>query len=436
MTTVFEANHDGGPPVSNYYSFVSGSTDYQVNAAAALNGTPFGLYWPDITSGNTGSVAEQSMTIPAAEQRLRFRFSTSGLNMPVSVSSALGRIWRVQIRNNPGSNTAIAVQLRWNTDEQWLIRFSKTWNSDGDIVEFVLHEENIGTASAEYCVDCALTRASSAVANDGIVRLYVNGSLVYEDTAADYYNSASGLNQLDVQSPTSVANITGSGILDEILLTDDASTALCPPPGPATDAFTAAPMRKPASIDQDGSFIYIAALDSLGEPTLIKFSTNLASDGQAVFQPGSGTDIGVQCGRKDADIVWVAGAFGGTDTVEKSENAGSSFVVKDPGTFDPVVAFNISPESDEHILAATNLGSSAASGTLQLSLDDGVTWTEINSNTASIITDIAQLDINPQEVALGGENPDELDHSINYGQNLEDISGGGPTSNTTKVIVG
>lgn len=110
---------------------------------------------------------------------------------------------------------------------------------------------------------------------------------------------------------TSMQATTGSGhsggIITDDWITRNDDTQIYPPSSPATDEWTAAPMKKPCAISMRGDYIYIAALDSLGQPALIKFATDLTSDGSIVFQPGSGTDIGVQAGRRDADVVWKGG---------------------------------------------------------------------------------------------------------------------------------
>jgi hypothetical protein len=195
-----------------------------------------------------------------------------------------------------------------------------------------------------------------------------------------------------------------------------------------------APMRKPADIDASGTFLYIAALDSNGFPVLVKLATSLAADGTLVFNPAAGTDIGVQCGRFDADTIWVAGAFDGTNVVEKSEDAGDTFSVKDTGAFGDVEAFVVGPDSDKRVLI-----SDVTNDDIQETLDDGSNWTQINGSVGFDINAIARLGENVQEAVFGNDAAanDVIDYSVNSGDDMEDYTTGDfPTANNvTSVIV-
>jgi hypothetical protein len=208
------------------------------------------------------------------------------------------------------------------------------------------------------------------------------------------------------------------------------------------DAPTAATLSLPtmtakmASLSADGLNIYVALLAD-GAPILTKISTGLASDGTTVFEPGTGDNIGVQCGKFDADVVWVAGNFGGTDTVEKSEDAGSSFDVKDPGTFDPATSFVVGPDSDGRVLVFADAGASVVSSSIQETTDSGTSWEEKNSGLGFVSKAVERLDINVEEIVTGNEAgaSDNIHYSPNTGQDLEDYSTGVPTQDVTKLIV-
>lgn len=199
-----------------------------------------------------------------------------------------------------------------------------------------------------------------------------------------------------------------------------------------------APMRKPASINADGTHIFLAALNNSGFPVLVKILANLSADGDLVFSPSAGDNIGVQCGKYDADIVWVAGNFGGTDTVEKSEDGGTSFVVKDNGSFDPVTSFIVGPDSDDRVLIFTDAGGSVPSTSIQETDDNGDSWEERNSTLSLISKAVVRLDINVEELVTGNEASatDNIDYSINSGADLEDYSSGFPQVDVTGVVVG
>ncbi len=180
-------------------------------------------------------------------------------------------------------------------------------------------------------------------------------------------------------------------------------------------------MQKSVDVDADGTFLYIAVLNGNGFPVLIKLATSLSADGTLVFEPGDGTDIGVQCGRFDVNTVWIAGVFGGTDVVEKSEDAGSTFTVKDTGAFGDVEAFIMGPDSDKRVLI-----SDVTNDDIQETIDDGANWTQINSAVGFNINAIARLDRNVQETVFGNDlsATDNIDYSVNSGDDMEDYTTG------------
>ncbi len=188
----------------------------------------------------------------------------------------------------------------------------------------------------------------------------------------------------------------------------------------------------PCSIDADGTFIYIAAINTLDLPVLLKFNTDMSANPTVIFQPGLGNDVGVICGRESANNVWIAGAFGGTDVVEKSEDAGATFVVKDDGTFGTVEAFAIGPDSDDRVLIVTN------DVDIEETIDNGVTWTNINAGVAFNVNAIARLAISPEEIIFGNDAGavDNIDYSIDSGGTFEDLTTGVfPTENVKRIIV-
>ncbi len=183
----------------------------------------------------------------------------------------------------------------------------------------------------------------------------------------------------------------------------------------------------------DGMFLYIASFNNLGFPTLIKISTALNADGSIVFAPGAGGRIGVQCGAQNADIVWVAGEFDGTNVIEKSEDAGSTFSVKDDGTIGVIRSFKVGPGNDNKVLVVD--GDNAD---ILETIDDGVTWTTINASVTPLINAIARLPVNLEEVVFvnQGGATNSVDYSVNSGANLEDFQTGVyPNADGTGVIV-
>jgi hypothetical protein len=193
-----------------------------------------------------------------------------------------------------------------------------------------------------------------------------------------------------------------------------------------------AAMTKPADIDASGTFVYVALLDG-GTPILTKISIALDSDGTTVFDPGSGTNIGVECGRNSANTIWIAGAFDGTNVVEKSEDAGSSFTVKDDATIGNVRTFVMGPDNDEKLLVFDE-----TNGDILETVDDGTSWDTINASVTPEINAIGRLGENVEESVFGNDGgvSNSINYSVNSGDDLEDFQTGVyPNANATRVIV-
>ncbi len=196
--------------------------------------------------------------------------------------------------------------------------------------------------------------------------------------------------------------------------------------------FTPPKIPLPASIDADGTFIYIAAINTLDLPVLLKFNTNMLSNPEVVFQPGLGNDIGVICGRESANNIWIGGAFGTTDVVEKSEDAGDTFEVKDDGTFGTVEAFTIGPDSDDRVLIVTD------DVDIEETIDSGAIWTNINTGIGFNVNAIARLAISLEEIIFGNDSgvTNNIDYSIDIGENFEDLTVAPfPAEDVKRIIV-
>lgn len=193
-----------------------------------------------------------------------------------------------------------------------------------------------------------------------------------------------------------------------------------------------APMTKPASIDASGTFIYLALLDG-SNPILTKISTALDADGSTVFNPGSGSNIGVQCSLSNASVVWIAGAFDGTNVVEKSEDAGDSFTVKDDASIGNIRSFALGPDNDQKMLVFDETNDDILE-----TKDDGASWDTINASVTPKVNTIARLGENTQESVFGNDGgaSNSVNYSINSGDDLEDFQTGVyPNQDATKIIV-
>lgn len=188
----------------------------------------------------------------------------------------------------------------------------------------------------------------------------------------------------------------------------------------------------PCSVDADGTFIYIASLNNLGQPLLLKFNVDMSANPDIVFEPGLGSEIGVICGRDSADNIWIVGDFGATDVIEKSEDAGDTFDVKDDGTFGTIEAFAIGPDSDDRVLVVTD------DIDVIETIDNGTNWTNINAGIAFNVNALARLAIALEEIIFGNDAGaiNNIDYSIDSGGSFEDLTTAVfPIRDVTRVIV-
>lgn len=188
-----------------------------------------------------------------------------------------------------------------------------------------------------------------------------------------------------------------------------------------------------AAISGDGTYIYVAALDASGFPVLLQMATTLTDDAVLVFDPQGGDFIGVECGRQDDDVIWIAGQFDGTNVIKKSEDAGASFAVKDDGTIGAVRAFTVGPSNDDRVIVFDE-----DNGDILETVDDGASWTSINASVTPEINSIARFSENPDECVFGNvaAGSDSIDYSIDKGENLTDYQTGVyPAADATKVLV-
>ncbi len=422
MATLIDINHNAGGAVTDFWD---NETDpgggISVTAAAGLNSTANGLQF-DMSVTDEMKV-DSTFTAPASNEiRFRMYFDPNG-----TVGLGANDLVSVGIQDS-----AVAGDLLVN------IRIRNVAVGD-NITVVVEYDDSSGfsifpgitVSDAPHCIEISIIRESSSGAQDGVVKFWIDNIFQNQDV-----NVGNSTNWADLDEIFAIGNdegVSGSTNLyiDEIFVTDVAIASLgCSP----NDAMTISAMTKPADIDADGLFLYIAALNTSGFPTLVKFSSGLAADGTFAFDPGTGTDIGVQCGRFDADVVWIAGDFGSTNVVEKSENAGTSFTVKDTGSFGTVETFVIGPDSDERVLI-----SDVTNDDIQETIDDGDNWTQINASVGFDINAIARLDTNVQETVFGNDlsATDNIDYSVNSGDDMEDFTTGDfpIVSDVTSVIV-
>jgi hypothetical protein len=419
MATLKEITHDSSTTLSDFYTtgIINPGGVVSVTPAAALGGSVNGVS-RDFDAGTGAAVLDERSFSSSTELRFRARIDISN---SVNSNSGQSQVVYLTIGEGVGFFTLYAFLLDANAgDSGFTIRF-QYWSDVTGLTELT----NVAMPSGDTCLELRAVSETAPGANDGQVEAYING--VSQASLSDVQNEALGF---DVDGIRVVcrgsANLSGTVEYDELIITDIPGVSLCLP------ALSLAPMTKPADVDAAGEFIYLALLEG-GTPILTKISTALDADGTTVFSPGAGDNIGVECGRFNSDVVWVAGQFDGTNVVEKSEDGGSSFSVADDATIGGVKSFVMGPDNDNRILVFDE-----DNGDILETNDGGTTWTSINASVTPEINSIARLGKNVQESVFGNDGgvSNSINYSINSGDDLENFQTGVyPNANATKVIV-
>jgi hypothetical protein len=419
MATVKEINHDSSLVLGDFYGSVTDPDGaVSVTVASALGGSVNGVDM-DFDAGAATVALVETFTFTDTEFRWRTRVKVDNVT-------------------NSGSNTSIYRAELENSISIGLFQYALTANAGGTFVISVTYRSDSGgdtslgaavliPSTGDVCIEIRAIRETTAISADGEIELFVNG--VSEQSVSNVDNFANfNIAQTRIVWISSNANVTGNMFYDQWILDDDNTADL----GCTADLLTLSTIPKPASVDASGTFLYLALLNN-GTPILSKFSTALDADGTTVFDPGAGDAIGIECGRFDANVVWIAGAFDGTNVVEKSEDAGSSFVVKDDATIGDVRAFVMGPDNDNRLLVFDE-----TNGDILETNDNGASWTSVNAAVTPEVNAVARLGKNVQESVFGNDGAanNSIDYSVNSGANLEDFQTGVyPNVNATGVII-
>lgn len=413
MATTLEITHDAGLTVGTYWTTVTDPAGLiTLTVPAALGGSVWGL------SAILGTADNRTLLEPISapgsnELRFRWRFDPNSIVVPIG--SGTGQVMSAGLRYG-GVNRLVQTRFSYNNAGDRIFRALKFDDNDIGNVEVV----NVALTDEPHCIEVRIIRESFDGGNDGELQIFLDTVSQYNANNIQNFNAFGNLDQLVMSfNPANPLLVTGTAYADEFKMTDvdtaEMNCAFYP------DFIPASVGSRSVDIDADGTFLYIAARSGVAGSVLIKFPTTLAADGNLVFSPGAGSVIGVQCGDLDADVIWVAGGFGGTDTVAKSENAGGTFVIKDDGTIGTIRAFAVGPNDDIRVYV------SDSNQVYLETIDDGVTW--IIRNNVDVIFDaavIARLDTSLEEMVFGNEysagNLHNVDFTPNSGINLEDIA--------------
>jgi hypothetical protein len=272
MAEIFHITHDAGN-FGEYDTAPTGSI-LQVQAAAGLNGTDYGIE----KSNPGGGAADGDLSIDLSTASSVFRIGFYADLNDVSFST-------------PEDDLIMYLQGDFNGYEFRIILadsgsgfFIRVDTAEDDFSENFLDTTAGGLPSGEFTVEVVWTRASSAVANDGICQILINGTQANIVSNLDMFDSWDDIAATFTNFIISVdlhAGMTGSFYYDEIILRDD-STPIYPPPASGnTFRFL--------GFDADNENLYATGLKNAGTLQLFNYDLpTLTEAGTTSF--GSGTD--------------------------------------------------------------------------------------------------------------------------------------------------
>lgn len=231
MAIIFEANHEAGPPLSNDWNAAAGPA--RNLTAAALEGTSFGLGYPDVTEEDESSGVRQiGMSPPASdEMRLKVRFSAKDVDTSGITGGASGDtfIWRCSLQVSTGG-VLVEFELSYLGNKSLIVNAQRRWDPEGDSAFIPLVTDKVISPLDEHCIEVSMVQASSSVANDGRFTIAIDGIVQHRDTTSNLFETFDNFNELRVRGSTEfvgVQGLTGAAYLDEIVLLDDEKDVQC-----------------------------------------------------------------------------------------------------------------------------------------------------------------------------------------------------------------
>lgn len=407
MAVVAYAGHESDD--FSEYDVSPSTASITTSAGAGLNGSSYGIEIDyDAAKGTDAQISNIS-------------FSTS------SGYARLGFIIDVNTFAISGSNDAQFLNIYNATDDFFLCRLH---DAGGGNIDLVVESEidpggsNTVTASnisqaSELKVEVLLQRASTDVASDGILTLYVNGTQEDQVTGIDNYDIFPDLNLADIDvSDSESSSATGVLYFDELTLRDD-STLIFPPPfrflGMAADSEQ---LYVAGLADGTLTFYIYSDLDSLtegGSPDSFGSATdsdidNLAKGIYPVARPGA--DL----------VVYLRGRDGSDVHVQKNDlNGGGGWTDLDDGGWG-ATKFCVALMPD--ILDPDDLIAAFDDNDVYRAQDDGANWVKMGDAPTNLRT-AARHPTKSNELLLAGILAADLHYTHNFGVSFDDVDSTG-----------
>lgn len=208
MSEILNIDHEAGD-LSEYSSTVTDGGDLSVASGAALASTNEGL--SVLIDDTTSIYGRADYTQLGVRSDCRYRFYLDPNSLTMSDTD-----FHVICRTLNGTSQRTQVQFGWLTASGFRIRAMAT--DDGGTNQATSW---VNISDAEQYVEVLIQYASGVSADDGVVRLWVDGSQVADRTDVDLYTR----NSSDSLRLGAVANVdagtSGTYYLDQLILNDD-----------------------------------------------------------------------------------------------------------------------------------------------------------------------------------------------------------------------
>lgn len=360
MATVSNDTNDGlGTMVSSYYSTVIDAGGALSIKSNGLNGTAQALNG-DLSAISGTTLVQNALAAPGTNQfRLRVYIDPTAWNTPttgghiinVQIATAVLTYIRLEYNRASGGNTQVFVRS-----------FGPSASS------FTVGPVNV--SNALHCIEFATTRESVMAAADGTLELWIDG--VSQGSVSNVQNFANynAINSRQILISSADTAPSGEIIIDEMIIDDAISTALCVGNFGVTRSSLGRPQHALA-VSADGKYVFIACEDTGGDQHIVRVSRPPVGGGGTTTLTVLSPSMAVSCGvipTSNPDRMY----FIGDEVVRHSIASGNTNI--DPNSSPYTYAGRANPANPDNVMIADYYN-----GAVYETDNGGTSWTVIGA---------------------------------------------------------
>jgi len=222
MATVKEITHDSSTTIGDFYDTVldvDGSIS--VSTGDALNGSVNGVGFDYDNGTNEGELTEGFTDLSGNDLRIRIYLDVSGLTGSHSISIFGFHLFSDE---TGARDTMLTVRMDGDGAGGFDLTY-QTFNDEGAVDGTVAGVALTGV----HCIDVSMVKEVSDGSDDGQAEFFLDGvSKGSAATIGNFTNWGAGIDGVLTEFPNPGSPSVGGTIkYDEMLLTDDSTTALC-----------------------------------------------------------------------------------------------------------------------------------------------------------------------------------------------------------------